>query len=54
MLEGYPLSVSEVAPMGTPVGTVVATDNDGGLNGTVSSFLTKIHNSVLCRFLGWT
>ena len=37
MPNGYLLSVSEAAPVGTPVGTVVATDNDGGLNGTVSS-----------------
>ena len=34
---GYIQSVSEAAPVGTPVGTIVATDNDGGLNGTVSS-----------------
>ena len=33
---GYDRSVSERAPVGTPVGTVVATDRDGGLNGTVS------------------
>lgn len=32
---GYVLSVSEAAPVDTPVGTIVATDNDGGLNGTV-------------------
>lgn len=36
MPNGYLLSVSEAALVGTPVGTVVATDNDGGLNGTVS------------------
>ena len=34
---GYVRSVSESATVGTPVGTVVATDNDGGLNGTVST-----------------
>ena len=33
---GYVRSVSESATVGTPVGTVVATDSDGGLNGTVS------------------
>lgn len=36
---GYIRSVSESATVGTPVGTVVATDNDGGLNGTVRLFL---------------
>lgn len=42
MPSGYMLSVSENAPLGTPVGTIVATDIDGGLNGTVCFFLTVI------------
>ena len=39
---GYVLSVSESAPVDTPVGTIVATDNDGGLNGTVSHTVCTI------------
>ena len=47
MPDGYVRSVSESAPVGTPVGTVVATDNDGGLNGTVRpSLLLK---SSICQ-----
>lgn len=33
---GYTFSVPEATPVNDPVGTVVATDVDGGLNGTVS------------------
>lgn len=40
--EGYSITVPEAAITQRPVGTVVATDEDGGLNGTVSD-----HMSVL-------
>lgn len=33
---GYVITVPEAAAVGRPVGTVVATDEDGGINGTVS------------------
>lgn len=33
---GYTLTVPEAAVVSRPVGTVVATDDDGGINGTVS------------------
>lgn len=46
---GYTLSVSENAQVGTPVGTVVATDNDGGLNGTVECIGLKM---LLNNYLG--
>lgn len=36
---GYTLTVAEGTPVNIPVGTVVATDNDGGINGTVSMLL---------------
>lgn len=36
MPEGFILTVPEGAAILRPVGTVVATDEDGGLNGTVS------------------
>ena len=42
----YDLSVSESAPIGTPVGTLVATDNDGGINGTVCANIIMV-----CRLL---
>ena len=35
MPSGYTLRIAEGTLVGTPVGTVVATDNDGGVNGTV-------------------
>ena len=59
MPDGYVRSVSESAPVGTPVGTVVATDNDGGLNGTVRPSLwirVAFVKVVLLRgwSLGWT
>ena len=38
MPEGYVLSVAEDTAIGDLIGTVVATDNDGGLNGTVSTY----------------
>ena len=36
-MPSYVFTVSESSPVSTPVGTLVATDNDGGLNGRVSS-----------------
>ena len=36
MPRGYTITVPEAAIVSRPVGTVVATDDDGGLNGTVS------------------
>ena len=35
-MPSYVFAVSESSPSNTPVGTLVATDNDGGLNGRVS------------------
>ncbi len=35
-LSEYLISVPEVTPTGSTIGTVVATDVDGGINGTVS------------------
>ena len=40
MPEGFTLTVPEGAAIQRPVGTVVATDEDGGLNGTVSASRT--------------
>lgn len=37
--EGYSITVPEAAITQRPVGTVVATDEDGGLNGTVSAHI---------------
>jgi hypothetical protein len=39
MPEGFILIVPEGATLQRPIGTVVATDEDGGLNGTVSRFI---------------
>lgn len=46
MPDGYIRSVSESATVGTPVGTVVATDNDGGFNGTVSNIIIFLQSNL--------
>ena len=48
---GYIITVPEAAIVSRPVGTVVATDEDGGINSTVSSAHTlycNIVNICLC------
>ena len=48
---GYVRSVSESATVGTPVGTVVATDNDGGLNGTVSNIVIFLQSNLAANVI---
>ena len=43
---GYSITVPEAAVVGRPIGTVVATDEDGGINGTVSA--SGSTSSCLC------